>query len=87
MQLLVCMSEGEAGCVAAEIRWGVDRYHGRFRHAYDTSTGLTLCTAAAFHPLDERELGEHEQFLPNCRACRVQAWEHTNPGLTYPSLH
>lgn len=69
------------------ISWGLDRSHGLVRHAYDTGTGLALCSGAPFRPLPEAQLREHEQFAGQCRSCRVQAWEHTNPGLTYPSLY
>lgn len=72
--------------MTGRISWGLDRYHGPTRHAYDTGTGLALCTKTPFHPLPDDQLREHEQFAANCRACRVQAWERTNPGLTYPSL-
>lgn len=71
--------------MAGRISWGLDRYYGPVRHAYDTGNGLTLCTKQPFRPLPDEQLRQDERFLPNCRACRVEAWEHTNPGITYPS--
>ena len=71
--------------MGGQISWGLDRYHGQCRHAYDAGTGLTLCTAQPFTPVPPEDLREHERFLPNCRSCRVQAWERTNPGIIYPS--
>ena len=73
--------------MAGEISWGLDRYHGQVRHAYDTGSGMTLCAAQPFWPLTDEQLREQERFLPNCRSCRVQAWERTNPGMAYPSLY
>lgn len=73
--------------MAGRISWGLDRCHGQLRHAYDIGTGLTLCARALFRPLLDEDLHEHERFLPNCRACRMQAWERTNPGMRYPSPH
>ena len=71
--------------MGGQISWGLDRHHGQHRHAYDAGTGLTLCTAQPFTPVPPEDLREHERFLPNCRSCRVQAWERTNPGIIYPS--
>lgn len=62
---------------------GPDRSYGLAGHVY--GTGLALCSQTSFQPLPEQQLRPDERFAAPCRACRIQAWDRTHPGLTYPS--